>query len=1175
MSIVSIFKSAMRADPQAGAVLIDLAVYDYLGDLAKAAEVDLVKMHSIVALDRIQKAKRELGRQYVDSLVSKGQYPDDSVHEMAEQLAGIESFISKAAGARQEEWNDTHGGTRTRQVRRDRLGQFARAIDAAPVDLAEVDERPKSGGSKVGYAPRVRTAIENHGGDITKIDEARTAKLQQLQGDYEAAVKVAREFDKVFHGAKGVDVEMTFMSAQAGGGKKMKTKTFSLEDFDSKTGKFPDGADWGSGDSLVLMAVKPALNAPEKTAKQIGAYNLLGDAGGTAMASLMAMEPEKIQGLADSLGMDTAPDQTKLTRFFNQLTTGGDVLRNVQGGEKLGALAVFAGSIGPQAEQVLGPYAQRAAYRYRGTETTPPKRLMQAFNAPDMKGIDAAAETLEYKGFTDPASITDKIAQTAASSGKDGMGLRGDSLKMQTRADLASAELATMLPKDPMLARLSELSGQVLPSQGFLIDRKGKIVSQSVGFTDDHYLPFDLKNLHQLRGGQYARTRVSGGLTGEDIYTAVHMGARQVQVISSSGVYTLEMARDFRGMRGNSDKARSMYDRYLKILDAVDTSNEYLLDISPREKNRIKDDVARLGLSDGDAKKLSNERIDQARASQTSVTAEEEEAIHAKVMQDMGLTSESQLRGSIARNFEDNYTDALDEARATKANQLRLNGEGYAVALETLRQQFPYFIKRVEYRPLNDFVAATGLKGQGVPMGRSFAKDSGYALPGSLRAQGVRSGFYRTGSLQPGAKPRQGQPEAAGAATAAVAVVGGGGAGATDAAPETEAAPVADAKTAMSGRLTDKAPQFRTERENLSSRLATEIAKTTVFNEGLDGQSFSQVKHSQDTAAQWLITRKAPELQKVLTGPDMMHAAMVLSNRDVVKRAFETVAFDAAGKGADFWNQGGSVGDETVKPGDIDASINWVADTAQTIADLAILEHPFAAGQGNVWHGANDDVIVPQESKATQQIQTTRQLKDFEEHNVDAWGDAKTLMVSGNRYRMLGEMGANVKSGLKAAAKVRDMKGSIGFNESNAKILDSGGVDTLVAYIAAREGDPASLASARLVLEDLTEDGEFDPSGKELVTFLHQQKPEETAARLQNAWSLAMTARVVGILDGGDYNPKGDRRLMKSAHSAPRMLVLDRSDEMSKALALAMSVMNHPAGKGRLIPTLRASRLSD
>ena len=55
----------------------------------------------------------------------------------------------------------------------------------------------------------------------------------------------------------------------------------------------------------------------------------------------------------------------------------------------------------------------------------------------------------------------------------------------------------------------------------------GQIVTQAIGYGDDHYLPFNLKNLKGLKGGEYIRTRSVGGPTSEDIYTGLLSGARR------------------------------------------------------------------------------------------------------------------------------------------------------------------------------------------------------------------------------------------------------------------------------------------------------------------------------------------------------------------------------------------------------------------------------------------------------------------------------------------------------------------------------------------------------------------------------------------------------------------------------------------------------------------------
>ena len=54
------------------------------------------------------------------------------------------------------------------------------------------------------------------------------------------------------------------------------------------------------------------------------------------------------------------------------------------------------------------------------------------------------------------------------------------------------------------------------------------------------------------------RTRAAGGPTTEDIYTGLLTGARQVQVVSNSGVFTVEFDPDLRGGRRYTDKAARM-----------------------------------------------------------------------------------------------------------------------------------------------------------------------------------------------------------------------------------------------------------------------------------------------------------------------------------------------------------------------------------------------------------------------------------------------------------------------------------------------------------------------------------------------------------------------------------------------------------------------------------------
>ncbi|NBV89729.1 MAG: hypothetical protein EBR88_09505, partial [Betaproteobacteria bacterium] len=346
---------------------------------------------------------------------------------------------------------------------------------------------------------------------------------------------------------------------------------------DVLNGTLPD--DW----SIERQAGAVSITSNDPTGrKQIAAFNTLGFAGG-GLEDLAMGDPAKWSALAQKLA-PAAPDSDKLNTFFNQLEAGADVLEGVPGGAAASEIARFVGTFGPEANKVLGPKIQQAAYRYRGTEREPDIELVAAFNSRPVKVVDAIADdrlpeeqkqraiqTLtapvdpkdapsgDLSGFATRAAAT-----TYARSRKER--LSSDQTKMAVRADLATRYLIDQLPDDPVVAELSEKSGNVLPSQGIAIDADGDVVSQAVGYSDDHYLPFNLSGLGSIRGGQYARTRVSGGPTSEDIYTMVQAGVRSATIVSTSGVYTIELDPSFRGARGLSDRARQMYERYIKIL---------------------------------------------------------------------------------------------------------------------------------------------------------------------------------------------------------------------------------------------------------------------------------------------------------------------------------------------------------------------------------------------------------------------------------------------------------------------------------------------------------------------------------------------------------------------------------------------------------------------------------
>ena len=1114
MSVMDVFVDVMKADEAAGCAFIDAVVYDYLTDYAKIVEKDITGLYSLVNLDRIQVAKRQLGRSYVEMIVG-GQYPSDEIQKAAEYLAGLEQYVvSVQMVSKDFEWFNMNGTQRQVDVERDAKGQFARKISSTSrTDLKGID---KPADSKQ-VAPSVRNSLKTDASILT--DDKKSSereRLERVQSQHEQTIRVAGEFKDALRGVDPNKVDVTMMIATDNGD--IVSRTARLSDFGNETVPVKVAAN----ETVFAMSVAPAAGAGEDVRNKVGTYNLLGARGGAALASMSTVDPARLKELQSNLQMGSNPDQSKLTRFFGQLQSGGNVLSQVTGQDKLGQTAAFIGSVGPQAEQVLGPYAQRAAYRYRGTETTPDEQLVGQF-----KQIDQ----MERAGITPTQADTPVEGFDIAARKK---GLSGDALAMQVRGDVASAELARTLPRDPMVARLSELSGQILPSQGVLINAQGKIVSQSVGFTDDHYLPFDLKNLGSLRGGQYARTRMSGGLTGEDIYAAVTMGARNVQVISPSGVFTLEMAPDFRGARGNSDKARGMCDRYLKILDAVANSGEYLVDVSPQEKSRIRAGIRDAGLKGDDALAAYSERVDRARQDASRITNEDEAAASAKVLAEMGYTAEKPPRGVAARAYEENLEDEIQRVASTKANKLRLNGEGYAVALQTLQQQFPYFIRRVGVRDLNTFVNEGGpsLRGE-MPKGRTFTEDRGYTKPGALRAQGIKAGFYDRGTPQLQNKPRTGQASAPKEEAPETPKPAAEGAAApTDTKDVPPAAPVA-----LNSRMEKKRAQLHETVMAQQTQLKNELAAINVNDEATEGLSFDEAAQASPVNfAGWLMSQNLKTMNEIFSdrGKALL-AARALGDPKAVQGAFKQAINTTNGNEKDWIEAENEIAGHKGA-----AAMQWVSDTAADVADGLILAGgPFVSGS-DPFHGAKaTDLPVPQAYPGIDRIQTGAQVLDAYKQEPKPIADmARELVTSddGTQYRSLVEMNNQVVERVKALKAVADAKRAMDPDTTNDNVFD---VVNQKAMMTAFEY--GSLTQDDYGMVNL-------PKDADIPGLIRNFPAEEEAAALQRAWSLAMTTRLVNAFDAGEAVPKGDDRIVKAANPV-RVEVLSKSHPLSKAVA--------------------------
>ena len=268
-------------------------------------------------------------------------------------------------------------------------------------------------------------------------------------------------------------------------------------------------------------------------------------------------------------------------------------------------------------------------------------------------------------------------------------------------------------------------SGNTPPSEGVLINARGEIVDQAVGYGDDHYIPFNLKKLKQLKGGEYIRTRSVGGPTTEDIYVGLMSGAKQMTVVSRSGTFTVKFEEDFKGKRRYNDKARRMTRRYAQILDAVQSEKVDRATVPGYVRQQITEKVQRQfpGESRTVHRQIIKDRINEYKED-PDLTPEDQAFISRMV--EARFTDDSESRD--AKAFRRQTTNDI---MRRKGYRYKLDGAGYASGLEALREQFPYYIT-VEHH-IKDTEDIQNLE-----------RDKGYVEPGRNRPTEAQAGLYGT-----------------------------------------------------------------------------------------------------------------------------------------------------------------------------------------------------------------------------------------------------------------------------------------------------------------------------------------------------------------------------------------------------------------------------------------------
>lgn len=445
------------------------------------------------------------------------------------------------------------------------------------------------------------------------------------------------------------------------------------------------------------------------------------------------------QSIIDTMGVATGEDTELRTKAgqairemsgqdgrFRQLNTLGRALSGTDSkvAQQVGTVTSIIAEVGPEAQAALEPGARRTAYRYRGTERRPREQLQRS-----------AAASVEASQ-TDPATGRRKDRPD-------------DKARLQALTDVGVSELWRQVPPIDT-ARISLEAGKMPPSIGIMFDRDGRPVSEAMGYNGDHYLPFDLKNLKSLQGGSYVRTRTTGGLTDEDIYTGLMTGARQMTVVSNSGVFTLEFDPTLRGGRRYNDKAKQMVDRYASLTGVIDSGRLMQTPISRERRQELISEAKGLVGDDPDAIRAELQRLEERELKMAQFEELDEDVLADEALAELKEAGGTLQGAAFATAHAQLTRKKIAEARQNQAKNFRLDHDGYRAAMKALKTEFPFFIRDARTLPLQEHLASRKLLGPEDPLPKRGGRDIGYTgrnelAPRYNQAGGVRDAKQRLG----------------------------------------------------------------------------------------------------------------------------------------------------------------------------------------------------------------------------------------------------------------------------------------------------------------------------------------------------------------------------------------------------------------------------------------------